>query len=135
MGVLGFASGSATTNGPFGDMSTILTAYAGVIILVVLLPFVATFILDGVVLVFRGRGLKPLMLGVAFTILVTILGLVAVSYGQAEAGPTPGTAAGMESMTRMLLPFSIGLALLAFVSRTVSTVLKGSGSARRRRRV
>lgn len=54
----------STTN-LLGDMTTILTAYIGVVVLVVFLPFAATFILDGIVLVFRGRGLKPLVIGVA----------------------------------------------------------------------
>lgn len=132
MGAIEFMSGfSAATL--LGGMTTILTAYIGVIVLVVFLPFVSTFILDGVVHVFRGRGLKPLLIGVAFTVVVAIVGVATISYGQPEGGPAPETAAGMASIAELLLPFSVGLALLAFVFRTISTFSRSSAKSRRSR--
>lgn len=98
----------------------ILASMVAPLILGIFLPFTASLILDGLVLVLRGRGIGPLLLAVALTAVMTIVGLVALTLGGPDTSARFGMTAGF------LLPWGCGLAALAFLIRQVK-----AASARR----
>lgn len=86
------------------------------LVLAIFLPFVASLLLDGVVFLLRGRGVRPLLLAVAMTAAMAIAGLVALSMGGHDAVAHFGTPA------RFLLPWGCGLALVGFLIRQFKAV-------------
>lgn len=126
MGAITFSSAVVGPNSILSGFTSILTAYVGVVVLAAILPFAASLILDGIVHLFRGRGLKPLMIATGLTVGVAVAGIFATSHGQPSSGPTPEVSAGMALVVEFLLPFSISLALIAFGIRMISLLAKGS---------
>jgi len=106
----------------------LLAAYGAVILLTVFLPFIASFILDGIVLIIRKRGPRGLFLAVAFSIVVAVAGGLALQYGLNGMENSAASAPSMALVAQMLLTFSIPLATAAFLVRTASQFFK----ARRR---
>lgn len=97
-------------------------SFAAVVLLTVLLPFAASMLLDGLVLVLRGRGYRGLVVAALLTAAAATLGMLALY----KAGPDG--AAGFGTSASFLLPWSCALAVLAFVMRQVKWAM-----ARRRR--
>jgi hypothetical protein len=107
----------------------LLVAYSGILVLVVGLPFVASYLLDGVVQVLRNNGLKLFLGAVGMTVLVALVGYLFWRYGSTNASLAPSTLESMGTMAQMLLTFSTGLALIAFVSRTARLLWKSRRAA------
>lgn len=76
----------------------------------------ATFLLDAVVLLARGKGAGPLTLILVMVIATAAVGLGMLGFAQSGA---EASAQIFDSAGRFMLPWSVGLALVAFVSRQV----------------
>ena len=108
---------------PYG-FGALLAACSGILVIVVGLPFVASFLLDGVIQVFRNNGLKLFLGALGMSVLVALVGYLLWLYGSTNATLAPSTLESMGTMAQMLLTFSTGLALIAFVSRTARLLWK-----------
>ena len=101
-----------------------LAAYGGIIVLTVFLPFIASFILDGVVQVLRSNGLKFFLAALGLTGVFALAGYLLWQYGINNPPLPSSTLESMGTMAQMLLTFSTVLALAAFVSRTAKLLWK-----------
>ena len=106
------------------SLGALFAAYGGIIAMTVCLPFVASFILDGVVQVLRSNGLKVLLAALGLTVLFALGGYLLWQYGINNPPLPSSTLESMGTMAQMLLTFSTVLALAAFVSRTVKLLWK-----------
>ncbi|MBG6212117.1 hypothetical protein RCH23_000031 [Cryobacterium sp. CAN_C3] len=106
------------------SFGALLAAYGGIMVLTVCLPFVASFILDGVVQVLRSNGLKVFLAAVGMTVLLALGGYLLWQYGINNPPLPPSTLESMGTLAKMLLTFSSALALAAFVSRTLRLLWK-----------
>lgn len=112
-------------------ISLLIAAYIGMFMLAGLLPIVAGFLLDGVVQVLRSNGLRYLLIALGMTVAVALVGYFIHQYGMTSAAMT---ATNRESVTKfgaMFLTFSIPLAVLAFLFRTVDLLLSKKRRVRR----
>lgn len=98
---------------PAAFTGMILGSMVAPLLLTIFLPFTASLLLDGIVFVLRGRGVRPLLLAFALTAVIAIAGLFALSMGGPDAATRFSTTAGF------LLPWGCGLAGLAFLIRQV----------------
>ena len=94
-------------------LEVMLGSLVAPIVLAVLLPFAASMILDGLVLVLRGRGLRGLVVALTLTGAVAVCGVLALTAGG------PQSASSFSTSASFLLPWSSALAGLAFVVRQV----------------
>ncbi|MBC7592198.1 MAG: hypothetical protein H7226_14310 [Salinibacterium sp.] len=106
------------------SFGALIAAYGGILVLTVPLPFVASFLLDGVVQVLRGNGLKLFLAAVGMTVVTAFVGYFLWQYGSSNPPMVSSTLASIGTMGKMLLTFSTALALVAFVSRTVKLLWK-----------
>ena len=112
-------SGAAATTGTSAITAALiapLMAAASVILLGALLPFTASFILDGLVILAARRRIAGVAIGVLLTLFVAIAGSVMWSIGTTA----PNVAAlrpGYEQTLGMLLPNTSILAIAAFAIR------------------
>jgi hypothetical protein len=102
----------------------LLAAHSGMVVLTVGLPFVASFLLDGVVQMLRNNGLKLFLSAAGMTVLVALVGFLLWLFGTNNPPLAPSTMQGMGAAAQWLLTFSTALALLAFVSRTARLLWK-----------
>lgn len=105
-------------------LAALFAAYGGMLVMTVCLPFVASYLLDGVIQVLRNNGLKLFLGAAGMTTLVALVGFLMWLYG---TNNPPLAASALESMgtaAQMLLTFSTVLALIAFVSRTAKLLWK-----------
>jgi hypothetical protein len=107
----------------------LLVAYSGILVLVVPLPFVASYLLDGVVQVLRNNGLKLFLGAAGLTALVALVGCLFWMYGSSNAFLAPSSLESLGTMAQMLLLISTSLALIAFVSRTSRLLWKSRRAA------
>lgn len=106
-----FAGGAGFSPDQF--LGTLLGSVVAVVLLAVLLPFAASLILDAIVLMLRGRGVRGLAVAGALTTVTAAVGVICLSAGGAT------TRATFSSSVSILLPFSCALAVGAFVVRQV----------------
>jgi hypothetical protein len=88
-----------------------------------ILPFVASWMLDGIVQLFRNNGLKLLLMALCFTGLVAVAGYFAQQYGLSASSVPPESTATMNTMAQTVLKFTIPLALFAFAARTIKLLI------------
>ncbi|TFB99512.1 MULTISPECIES: hypothetical protein [unclassified Cryobacterium] len=93
-------------------------------LMTVALPFVASYLLDGIVQVLRNNGLKLFLAALAMSVVVAFGGYLLWQYGVSNPPVTPETLASMGMVAQMLATYSTALALFAFVIRTVSLLWK-----------
>ena len=105
-------------------LGTLLAAYGGILVMTVFLPFVASFLLDGVVQVLRSNGLKLFLAALAMTVLVALGGYLLWQYGSTNPPLPSTTLVSMGTLAQMLLTFSTLLAAVAFVIRTTKLLWK-----------
>lgn len=121
---------ASTGFSPDEFLGMLLGSVVAVVLLAVLLPFAASLILDSVVLVLRGRGIRGLFVAGALTAVTTVTGLIALEAGGSRASTA------FSSSAALLLPFSCALAAIAFVVRQVKAAstrrLDGESIASRR---
>jgi hypothetical protein len=111
------------------SLGALLAAYGGIIVMTVFLPFIASFILDGVVQVLRSNGLKVLLAALGLTVAFALAGYLLWRYGINNPPLASSTLESMGTMAQMLLTFSTALALAAFVSRTAKLLWKARRAA------
>ena len=99
-----------------------LAAVGGVLVLAGILPFIASWMLDGVVQVLRSNGLKLFLMGTGFTVLVAAAGIFVLQYGLNVTGDSEPTAA-VASLAQTILMFTLPLALIAFAIRTIKLLV------------
>jgi hypothetical protein len=90
----------------------------------ILLPIVASFVLDGIIHFFRGRSPKLLLIAAAFTAL--IIGLAALAWQNGVVASTDGGLSipdNMNGATQLVLLFSIPAALIGFALRMLALFL------------
>ncbi|WP_220094257.1 hypothetical protein [Cryobacterium soli] len=63
------------------------------------------------------------------SVLVALVGYLLWQYGSTNAALAPSTLESMGTIAQMLLTFSTGLALIAFVSRTARLLWKSRRAA------
>jgi hypothetical protein len=106
------------------SLAALFAAYGGMLVMTVCLPFVASFLLDGMVQVLRNNGLKLFLGAVGLTVGVAVIGFLMWLYGTNNPPLASSTMDGMAMTARLLLTFSTALALIAFMSRTVKLLWK-----------
>lgn len=106
------------------SLAALFAAYGGMLLMTVGLPFVASFLLDGVIQILRNNGLKLFLGAAGMTVLVALVGFLLWLYGTNNPPLAPSTMEGMGAAAQLLLTFSTALALLAFVSRTARLLWK-----------
>ena len=89
-----------------------------------ILPFVASWLLDGIVQVFRHNGLKLFWMALGFNVLVAGVGYVAQQYGMSASNVPTASIASMTSLAQTFLMFTIPLALIGFGARTIKLLVK-----------
>lgn len=89
-----------------------------------ILPFAASWLLDGVVQILRHNGLKLFWMALAFTILVAGAGYLAQQYKLSAFDVPAESAAATDPLAPMILSFSIPLALILFAARTIKLLRK-----------
>ncbi|SEN30114.1 hypothetical protein [Cryobacterium luteum] len=89
-----------------------------------ILPFAASWMLDGVVQIFRGNGLKLFFMGLGFAVLVAGTGYFARQYGLDASDAPASSIEGLNSLAQTILTFTVPLALIAFAARTIKLLLK-----------
>ena len=99
-------------------------AIGGVMLLAGILPFAASWMLDGIVQVFRRNGLKLFLMGFGFTVLVGGVGYFALVYGLGVQGLPFDSMSSMKTLAQTILTFTIPLAVIAFVIRTIKLLVK-----------
>lgn len=103
----------------------LMAAVASVVVIAVLLPFFATFVLDGLVLLARGKGSRGLLVAIAIVIAVAGIGYLLLAFSREGASSSSSSSSSVfESAAAFLLPWSIAAALLAFVVRQGRRVLQ-----------
>ena len=100
-------------------IGALVVAYSGILIGTVGLPFMASFILDGIVELLRGNGPKLFVLAFAFSAMLAGCGYALWHFGTGNPTVTSGTLASMAVATQYLLTFSIVFALIGFGVRMV----------------
>jgi uncharacterized membrane protein len=100
-------------------LAALFAAYGGMLVITVCLPFVASFLLDGVVQLLRNNGLKYFLGAAGMTVLVALVGFLLWQYGSNNPPLASSTLESMGTVAQMLLTFSAALAIIAFLSRTV----------------
>ena len=118
-----------TSSNLLSGISSLVVAYGGMFVLAGLLPIVAAFVLDGVVQVLRNNGLRFFLLAVGLTVVVAGVGYVVYQYGSNSNMMTAANQASVSNVGRLFLTFSIPLALLAFLMRTVKLLSRNRRSA------
>jgi hypothetical protein len=96
----------------------------------ILLPIVASFILDGIVLFLRGRSLKVFLLAAVLT--AAIVGLASLAWQNGVATSNSSTISlpdNMNGATQLVLLFSIPAALLGFGLRMLALFLNPATKA------
>ncbi|TFD70519.1 hypothetical protein [Cryobacterium fucosi] len=101
------------------DIGALVVAYFGILIGTVGLPFVASFILDGIVQLLRGRGPKLFVLALFFSAVLAGGGYLLWKFGTGNPTVTAPTLTSMATVATYLLTISIVLALIGFVARSV----------------
>jgi len=107
--------------------SMIVSQFAGIAAVMLwggILPFVASWLLDGVVQVLRNNGLKLFWMALGFTILVAGAGYFARQYGLGAADISAASISAMSSLAQTCLLFTIPLALILFAGRTIKLMRK-----------
>ncbi|TFC36231.1 hypothetical protein [Cryobacterium sp. TMT2-42-4] len=104
--------------------SGLLVAYCGILVGTVFLPFVASFLLDGIVQILRGNGPKMLLGAFSISAVLAGIGYVLWHIGTENPSVTLVTLGSMSTVAQYLLTFSTALALLAFLSRTAKLLWK-----------
>jgi hypothetical protein len=112
-------------------LAALFAACAGILVMTVCLPFVASYLLDGIVQVLRNNGLKLFLGAAGMTVLVAFVALLLWHFGSNNPPLAPSTLELMGTVARMLLTFSTALALLAFAIRTASLLWKSRRAAAR----
>ena len=118
-----------TSNDVLSGTSLLFVAYGGMFLLAGLLPFVATFLLDGVVQVLRNNGLRYFFLALGMTVLVAVVGYFIYQYGVSSPAMTSANLASITMVGGFFLTFSIPLALIAFLVRTGKLMLQNRRAA------
>jgi hypothetical protein len=96
----------------------------------ILLPIVASFILDGVVLFLRGRSLKVLLIAALLT--AAIVGLSSLAWQNGVATSDTSTVSlpdNMNGATQLVLLFSIPAAIVGFGLRMLALFLNPATKA------
>ncbi|MFC5930355.1 hypothetical protein D6T64_15995 [Cryobacterium melibiosiphilum] len=109
-----------------GGLVPVFAAYGAVFILAGLLPFILAFHLDGIVQIVRGNGFKALIAAFVLSVVIAAAGYFVLVWASAQATVTPGTVASLNTVASYFLFFSVPLALIAFIARTVKLVRAGS---------
>jgi uncharacterized membrane protein len=112
------------SNELLSGLSLLIVAYGGVFVLTGLLPFVATFLFDGVVQLLRHNGLRYFFWALGATIVVAALGYFLYQYGTNSSAITPASLASLTVLGSLLLTFSIPLGVIAFFIRTGKLLLR-----------
>lgn len=111
-----------------GDSLTSPGGFLGGFLLAgIFLPIAVSFLADGAVLYFRGRGLMRLLSATVVTLL--ILGLYSVAWQNTMYS---GDAIAMQGTIGLILWFSIPAAALGFVVRMLALFLNPSSKAQDR---
>ncbi|MCU1405987.1 MAG: hypothetical protein JWQ43_2290 [Glaciihabitans sp.] len=101
------------------------------------IPFFASFVLDGLLNLMRGRGPKQLLLAIAFTVLLVVAAAMAWAYCAQQAAGNLALQAQVDSLQKFAtsaLPILALVALGTFVVRTIRDVSGSrSGMSRGRR--
>ena len=118
-----------TSNEVLSGISLLFVAYGGMFVLAGLLPFVATFLLDGVVQVLRSNGLRYFFLALGMTVVVAVVGYIIYQYGINSPAMTSANLASVTRVGGIFLTFSIPLALIAFLIRTGKLLFKSRRTA------
>ncbi|TFC33161.1 hypothetical protein E3O55_04175 [Cryobacterium sp. MDB1-18-2] len=101
------------------NIGALVVAYSGIVVGSVATPFMASFILDGIVQLLRGNGLKLFVLALVFTAVVAGGSFALWKFGTGNPTVTAGTLESMAVVTQYLLTFSIVFALGGFAVRMV----------------
>ena len=97
---------------------------AAVFVLAGVLPVAGGFIIDGVVHVLCGSGLRYFLTAVAASVLVGLGGYAALNYGMGLPLLPETASMGASGLGQTFLSFSIPLSLLACLLRTVRYMTK-----------
>jgi hypothetical protein len=89
----------------------------------ILLPIVGSFVLDGIILWFRGRSPRLLLIAAALTVLIIGLSSLAWQNGVTAADTSLSTPDDMNGATQLVLLFSIPAALIGFALRMLALFL------------
>jgi hypothetical protein len=117
------------SNEVLSGISLLIVAYAGIFVLTGLLPFVATFLFDGVVQVLRHNGLRYFFLALGATVVVAAFGYFLYNYGIGSSAITPASLASLTLLGAWFLTFSVPLAVIAFLVRTGKLILRNRRAA------
>jgi hypothetical protein len=117
------------SNELLSGISLLIVAYGGIFVLTGLLPFVATFLFDGVVQLLRHNGLRYFFLALGATAVVAALGYFLYQYGISSPAITPASLASLTVLGGWFLTFSVPLAVVAFLIRTGKLLLRNRRAA------
>ncbi|TFD91221.1 hypothetical protein [Cryobacterium serini] len=88
-----------------------------------ILPFVASWPLDGIVQVFRHNGLKLFEMALGFPVLVAGAGYVAQQYGMGASDVPTASIVRMTSLAQTFFMFTIPLSLIGFGASTIKLLI------------
>ncbi|MGO4690599.1 hypothetical protein [Glaciibacter sp. 2TAF33] len=117
------------SNELLSGISLLIVAYGGIFVLTGLLPFVATFLFDGVVQLLRHNGLRYFLLALGITVVVAAFGLLLYQYGISSPAVTSVSLASLTILGGWFLTFSVPLAVIAFLFRTGKLLLRNRRAA------
>ena len=89
-----------------------------------ILPFVASWLLDGVLQVLRSNGLKLFWMALGFSVLVAVTGYFSQQYALNASNVPAESTAAMNSLAQTILRFTIPVALIAFTARTIRLLIR-----------
>ncbi|WP_146070001.1 hypothetical protein [Cryobacterium sp. Y29] len=115
-----------TSSDLLSELVPVFAAYGAVFMLAGVLPFVLAFLLDGIVQIVRGNGFKALIAAFVLSVVIAAAGYLVLVWASAQAPLTPGTVASLNTVATYFLSFSVPLALIAFIARTIILVRAGS---------
>jgi hypothetical protein len=101
------------------DIGALVVAHSGIVLGSVGMLFMASFILDGIVELLRGKGPKRFVLAFVLTAVLAGGGYALWRFGTGNPTVTAGTLESMAVVTQYLLTFSIVFALVGFAVRMV----------------
>jgi len=106
-------------------LSSLLIAHVGTFMVFALGPIVGCLIADGIVCVFRRRGIKPLVAAIVFFVTTIAIGLLIRDYGLSGVAGSPTHQQDMTALERnanLYLTFAVPLGLLAAAIRIVRSL-------------
>lgn len=103
-----------------------VVVHCGVFLVAGVLPVFSFYVIDGVVALLRGRGVKLLLMAIGIVAVIAVGGALAWQWGLDQLLGTPSfpiTSAGAEANAKFFVGWAIALGAIGFLARMVKLAM------------